>query len=196
MKLFALLNLPTLPTNLRNGIENAIVGDHMQAISNKKILQIDKTEVNDAVYKRWPLENQYIDYVKEIIPEFNQTNFNIGFQSIKNYSNELSQLHPHTDGKVRGPFCISFILNTGGSNVETLWWKEFGNDLIRSPWSHVWDLNLLERQDSIIFPENNWNIMRTDIIHSVHNIKTNRLSFTIGFFDEKIYYTIIKKYSI
>jgi len=196
MKIHSLLNLPQLPSALLDHITASIIGAPMQKVSGRKIVQLDGSTADDAVYNRWPLSQEYTEYVNELIPELSNSNFNIGFQSIANSSGQLCQLHPHTDGAVRGPFCIAFLISTGGMDVETIWWQQHEQDLLRSPWSHVWDLASLDKVDSVVFPEGRWNIMRTDLIHSVQNIDTNRVAFTIGFFDEDLFDLIQEKYAL
>lgn len=196
MKVFSILDLPELPKDLIDEIEESIVGSSMQKFPDQKIKQFDATEVDDAIYTRWLLTDRYTNYVKMLIPEIADSDFNIGFQSIKGSNNNICQLHPHTDGKIRGTFCISFLINDGGTNVETFWWQEHNKGLIRDPWSHAFDLNALRKIESTIFPIYRWNIIRTDLLHSVHNITKDRKAFTIGFFDERIFDTIVEKYGI
>lgn len=196
MKTFSILDLPGLPKDIIDIIEDSKTGSLKQKLSQQKIKQLDNTEVDDAIYSRWPLTDRYTQFINNLIPELEGLTLTIGFQSIKANGNNICQLHPHTDGKTRGPFCISFLLTSGGTNVETIWWQENGKDLIRDPWSHCFDLNVLSKVNSTIFPSNRWNIMRTDLIHSVHNINNDRRAFTIGFFDESIFNIIISKYGV
>ena len=195
MSYFSILNLPSPPSELLEFISSSIVDAPMQKISGRKIIQLDGAEAEDAVYNRWSLDQKYVDYVAQLIPELANIKFNVGFQSIKNVTGNLCQLHPHTDGVVRGPFCIHYMINVGGDDVKTIWWKQHDEPTVREPWKHVWNLAELEELDSTVFPEGQWNIMRTDIIHSVQSISTDRVALAIGFFDETVFNTIKEKYS-
>ena len=193
---YSLLSLPNLPKYMIDSIKESITND-LQTVQKVplKTVQLDGTFVEDSIYSRWSLLEDYHTWVFENIPELKDANPVLGFQSIKNpLEFGFSQLHPHTDGAARGAFCISYLIDTGGDNVETIWWQEKDKELKRTPWSHCWDLNKLTEINKTIFPNNSWNIMRTDWIHSVQYIKSDRIALTIGFADEELFFKIMEKY--
>jgi hypothetical protein len=190
-----LTKLPALPQDLVEHIVESISDVQTLQKVPLKTIQLDGTDVEDAIYTRSNLDKVYTNWILENIPELKYQSAVIGFQSIKNTSGtEFSQLHPHTDGVARGAFCISYLINTGGDNVETTWWQEVGRDLQRAPWSHCWDLNKLTEVSKTIYPNNSWNIMRTDWMHSVQYINSDRIALTIGFSDEELFFKIMETY--
>ena len=92
---------------------------------------------------------------------------------------------PHCD--LRRRYVLNYILDTGGENVRTQWWKEKGYPLERlhevgpegkSYW--VKDYNDLELIDDVVFSPGIWVLLNPKILHSVENITGYRAFLTIS----------------
>lgn len=93
----------------------------------------------------------------------------------------------HTD-RVRR-VAINYIIDTGGDNVITSWYRERGQSLHR-PYkaageviagrNHI-EYSDLELLESVQFEANSWYMIQTDVIHDVQNITSNRVSLTGNF---------------
>jgi hypothetical protein len=103
---------------------------------------------------------------------------------------EPGQAHAHiahTD-RVRR-VAINYIIDTGGENVRTSWYRERGQSLHRDykgagemvagrKQINYSDLELVE---SVVFEPMSWYMIQTDVIHDVQNITANRVSLTGNF---------------
>jgi hypothetical protein len=92
---------------------------------------------------------------------------------------------PHCD--LRRRYVLNYILDTGGENVRTQWWREKGYPLERlhesgpegkSYW--VKDYNDLELIDDVVFSPGIWVLLNPKILHSVENITGYRSFLTIS----------------
>jgi hypothetical protein len=193
MKYYSFINLPPLPIKL---IKNAPLStiNPMGKRSNLNVKQVDGSEIPDAVYRRYELPENYTTWVKDNIPELKNETIVVGYQTIDNLEHRYSQLHPHTDGLGRGTYCINYIFELGGVDVKTSWWQEKNEEIVRTPWSHLFDLNKLIKLDEVVFSLKRWHIIRADILHSVQTLTSTRKAFTVGFNNFEIYEEIIKKY--
>jgi hypothetical protein len=92
---------------------------------------------------------------------------------------------PHVDANRN--FAIQYILETGGDNVETAWYRQKGKDITRPDIRHVFDLDKivldydqLAELDRICFPINTWVCINTNILHAVENLKGRRMALQIS----------------
>ena len=194
---YALLHkLPKLPDDITKNILDSIsLGLQTTHVVDKKIAKIDGNALSDAEYYRWNTLPELTEWIYDVIPELKDTKTVIGYQLIKKPSNvDKCELHPHTDGEGRGLFCLQYILETGGDNIETIWWKEHKDSMMRGFWKHCWDDSKLEKLMSVQYAPHTWAIMRTDILHSVEYITSSRIAFTIGMYDNDYYTKLIDTY--
>jgi hypothetical protein len=92
---------------------------------------------------------------------------------------------PHVDFRRR--YNMVYVLNTGGDNVRTVWYRERGCPIERlhaagpegkSYW--VKDYSHLEVIDDVVLEPGIWYLLNTKIIHSVENITGNRSMLTVS----------------
>ena len=161
-----------------------------------------------ANYYREAAHPKYYDYVYNLIPEMNGHVKEISFQYSIN-DNEYAEgviLGPHTDG-LRGAFCVAYNISVGGPNVTTYWYKlKDKEELVQSPVTLVGRTGQYTRQygqfynqdleviDNVVWEEKRWCMFRSDVIHNIETVYDKRLSFSIGFDSEKIFYEIMEKY--
>jgi hypothetical protein len=190
-----LTKIPHLDQELKNNAaSNFKPLDNKTIRSDMKILAGEEY-IEDAIYSRGTLNETYYEYISNLIPELTTDKIvTVGYQKITSLLGNSTMLHPHTDSRNRGRYCISYLLDSGGDDVETIWWQENGKDITRDPWSHSFNMNDLTMIERTIFPTNCWNIMRTDVLHSVQYITTSRIAISVGFNDEEAYKQILEKY--
>jgi hypothetical protein len=98
------------------------------------------------------------------------------------------------DAPIHGPHCdprrryvLNYILDTGGDNVRTVWYREKGQPLERlhaagpegkGYW--VEDYANLEVIDDVVFSPGIWILLNPKIIHSVENLQGYRTFLTIS----------------
>lgn len=207
MPIYSYLNLPNFESNLEFDGHHDVITD--MKLFNRTVRKLDIKDYNNnsmppAEYVRKRADEKYHDYIIRLIPELQGQVKEVGFQKMTNATNHPngSQLIPHTDMK-RGDFCIHWIFSTGGDQVKTCWWQEKGHDLIRPPWTNKIDYSNLDLVDEMVWKPERWCIFRTDIIHSVTNIQTERTAFAVGVSgiidvdgNDSLYMKIIEKYGL
>lgn len=92
---------------------------------------------------------------------------------------------PHVDFRRR--YNMVYILDAGGDNVRTVWYKERGHPIERlhaagPEGKSYWVKNYtdLEVIDDVVLEPGIWYLLNTKIIHSVENITGNRSMFTVS----------------
>ena len=104
---------------------------------------------NKEIYGLYDCENELTDFLKYLFPEC--TSFR--YQLLRN------GVPKHVD--VDRVICYNYILQAGGSNVETVWW-DGDNELYRT-----------------CLPEKKWHKINVTTEHSIENIETERLAITV-----------------
>jgi len=97
---------------------------------------------------------------------------------------ELGCQGPHCDLGRR--YALNYIIDCGGDNVRTVWYKEKGYPIERlhnsgpegkSYWADYPDLEVI---DDIVFSPGIWVLLNTKILHSVENITGYRCFLTVS----------------
>jgi hypothetical protein len=159
-------NLPVLPVSL---VTQAL------SIANK----IQSTNEARGVYRRYPVTSDILVWCQENILSSIQNNFKIGIQVFSGQPE-----YPHTDGK-RGVKALNFLIDAGGDNVETVWFQEQGHSITRQR-GYIAPANAqLEELCRTCFVEHTWQIVQTDIIHTVENVSRPRIALSIGLEDDE-----------
>ena len=84
---------------------------------------------------------------------------------------------PHTD--YLREYGINYIHVLGGDNVKTVWYQEHGHPVVRPGRHRQPDYAKLTVLDEIVLPAGQWHVLRTDILHSVENLQSNRVRIAI-----------------
>ena len=108
---------------------------------------------NKEIYGIYDCEDELTDWLKLLFPECNQ----FRYQTIKD------GIPKHVD--VNRTMNYNYILQAGGSNVETVWWDN-GKELYRT-----------------CLPEKKWHKFNASIEHSIENIETERVGITVFKYD-------------
>ena len=124
-----------------------------------------------------------VDWLLEFIPAYNQQNSL--WLIITKHANQ-GRMIVHTD--ISRKFVVNYIIDPGGDQVSTNWWREIGHSLIRgkkdpgqqTDTGHV-KYDNLELLESVVCEKNNWYMTQTNVLHDVSNINSPRifLSFSI-----------------
>lgn len=77
-------------------------------------------------------------------------------------------------------FTLIYLLEPGGPNVETLWWRELGYELVRPPGTQVEDGNMLQKVDGVQIQKGKWTLIYTQVLHSIENIYKPRIAFQVS----------------
>ena len=201
MLIYKYLDLPPCPVDMENLKSNLYRFDNkmlLTTLSYDKFIKSDNVELDMCRYLRYQLPaRHYIELITSVIPELKGNILDIGLQRIINISKNPngSIMAPHTDGTKRGQYCIQWIFDTGGPDVHTTWYQEDNLDIARGPGIYdVIDINSIRVIKDVKFPPCCWVMFRTDIVHSVQPVITDRYALTIGFTNDELFDFISSKY--
>jgi hypothetical protein len=158
---------------------------------NRAVRFKDGSYINSIESYRYWISEEYDDWIKTHVQEETKgCGINI-FESGK-------LVAPHVDANRN--YVIQYILEAGGDNVETAWYRQKGKDIIRSDIRHVFDLNKivldydhLEELGRICFPARTWVCLSTNILHAVENLIGRRLALQISRQDAPDHIKYLKK---
>ena len=194
------LDLPNLP-NLGTKWDDKNIQYQYLSRPDQLIKQVDGTYLGCTTYMRYAATQAYINWFFEQIPELKYKSGDIGWQIHRNDHNNPNgiQMPVHADGP-RGPFVISYMLSKGSESAITSWYKEYDQPLERQPAAGQHGKGIsydqLQLLESLEIELNKWILFRSDVLHDVKPIMTQRLCFTVGFFDKDLYSYISEKYGV
>ena len=185
MILYKELDLPPLPTELKDfnfpmlkDVKDIGYGGNF--IKDGKILSSCSYITANAQHElltSWFAEN---------LPEFAELKRIYQIQTSRSPTGGTHIVH----SDINRIFALNYIVDTGGDNVLTSWYKEKNKPLRRSKSSGgrqtdsgAVDYNNLELLESVNFEEHKWYLIATDILHDVDNITGSRSSLSIAFYD-------------
>jgi len=115
------------------------------------------------------LTNEFESWIKgNITEQYKRVKFSIHHGDIA---------PPHTD--YLRDFGINYIHVLGGDNVKTVWYQEEGFPVVRDGRCRQPNYQKLSVLEEVVLPVNQWHILRTDILHSVENLQSNRIRITV-----------------
>ena len=101
------------------------------------------------------------------------------------YDDHSSFFAPHVD--ITRDYAIMYVLDPGGTNVETSWYRQKGHELQRPDLQGVFDLgrvprnfDSLEEIDRVCLPTNQWILLNATILHAVENVESTRIVIQIS----------------
>lgn len=213
------LNLPAPPFTPDEVITDAVLfGKKIPENVKLTIPQLDGSYQNVTIYNRIQVREFAANWILETVPELQGHAQDIGIQTHRNSNKTnglLAQFPIHTDGKRRGRYVLCYLYDLGGPGPETVWWHEKGCPIIRelgiynetngaprdklleSPETY-YKLNnqYLKELERTTFKQGAWNLLRADVLHSVHGVEHTRVGFAIGFSNEEVYDKLVDKYGI
>lgn len=85
----------------------------------------------------------------------------------------------HTD--TSRDFTMIYLIDLGGDNVKTVFYKEKKQSLLRPPKTYGEVQQDLEILDSVELPLHTWFILDSRVLHSAEGLTRNRVAFQVGF---------------
>jgi len=161
------IHYPNL-TKLDFVIEHAVESMHQQ---RDRYCQRDTESVANAICTRHQLSAEAVTWINQNIAS--------------DYSNIGLNCHgpgtaiPHTD-RTRN-WTLMWLLESGGEDVETVFWQEQGHPVQREPdcYPPSYD-NLIELHREIV-PVGRWVLINSHVLHSIENMTAVRRSLQLGF---------------
>ena len=178
MSYYKELTFPTIPLDL---LESSNIFKKSKGFIN----QTDLTENNSeytlynvtAELKNWLVSNNVIE---------SESNARVSIQT------QSTGIHAvHTDfGRT---YALNYIIDTGGDNVITSWYKQKGHPIIRSEKKERYQTDTesisyrdLEKLDYVKCQCNRWYLIQVNVLHDVQNITSLRKSLTINVSDSDL----------
>lgn len=166
--------LPLDLTPIPEDIRNECLAYESKPVINKttdRVLKDHGKEYHNGFLTRYKLENVY-DWIRaNITDQFDEVSAQIVERG--------SSTGPHTD-RLR-KWHLFYVFETGGDNVETVWYKEPGMPLWQDVFKVYDDYAKLEELHRCILPANTWILFNSRIIHDVQNMTGTRKTLTVDF---------------
>ena len=174
MILFVYLDsLPSIPIEL--------IKQQQQVYKNfKSALQrrLDTGEIIQNIdYDRWNLTAELIQWLESNICKADSN----GLQ-ISNARPDSDTHLCHTDSYPRR-WVLNYMYNAGGKNIQTRFFREYNQPLIRPPFTAPTNLVSLELLCSLTIDTNRWYLLNSSVLHDVVGIAGSRESITLGIAD-------------
>lgn len=164
------LDLPLIPEAVRQDCLNYADKPVINKTTDR-ILKDRGKEYHNGFLTRYKLENVY-DWIKEnITDQFDEVSAQIIERG--------SSTGPHTD-RLR-KWHLFYVFETGGDNVETVWYQEPGQPLWQDVFKVYDDYARLKELHRCVLPANTWILFNSRIIHDVQNMTGTRKTLTVDF---------------
>ena len=189
---YKILDLPQLPVELETQVWNRYCDPELTQyritsdsyLSNRTDLA-HKPGPGDVVGKRngiifpngrgsrYSVPATVEDWVKHnIATDYNDAGIYVIF------GDQYHTVLPHTD-QTR-VFSLLYLLEPGGNDVHTNFWKEQGHSVHREMKSFGCDYGQLELLHTEQWPLRTWILLNTNILHSVENLTRHRVQFQVS----------------
>jgi hypothetical protein len=164
------LVLPQIPHN----IKEEFLRYEGKPVINKttdRMLKDGNKEYHNGFLTRYKMD--FGDWVRQnITEEFDE----ISAQIIENGSST----GPHTDRYRR--WHLFYLLESGGDNVETVWYQEPDKPVWRDEFVVFSDYSKLNELYRCVLPTNTWILFNSRIIHDVQNMSGTRKTLTVDLY--------------
>jgi hypothetical protein len=101
------------------------------------------------------------------------------------YDSHSNFFAPHVD--ISRDYVMSYILDQGGNNVETIWYQQDNHPIVRPDLKSVFDpavipknFDTLKEIDRVRLPKHKWVSLNASILHGVENIESTRVAIHIS----------------
>jgi hypothetical protein len=168
MKFAYFPDLPDLP----DWPLNPTIESHYRSL----ITNTENSSSHDRWAVRYNIDQKIVDWVKENIdPDFDSIGLN-------HHRASTTSNIKHVD-RTRN-WILTWILDTGGDDVHTVFWKEKGSELERDPGCYSPTTHDMVEVDRLLLKPRQWTLLNGTVIHSVENIQSTRKSIQIGFWND------------
>lgn len=175
MFLFQYLDqLPSIPADLIKDPANFSNESHMWTAMSREVKTNNKP-IKNLKYTRWELSDSLKHWVHANIS--NQID-QLGFQI--SAATDASSTHLcHTDSYPR-KWVLNYIVDPGGQNVWTHFYKENNQPLIRDHLVRPTDMTQLEKLYSVKIEPGRWWLLNGLVLHDVTGVETQRCAVSGG----------------
>lgn len=141
--------------------------------ANRPVIKNDGNVEISQVQKRYSVDPEIWQWVRENIHD---DIIDCGI-TVSHFADRPT-MGAHTDST--RSFTLLYLLSTGGDDVETVFWQEKDQPLIRPLKTLPSDYRTLEVVDSIIIPEKTWVLLDARVIHGIERLTGKRIAFQVS----------------
>lgn len=192
--IYSFLNLPKLPPSIIDAARDALITRQRESrvnpnlldqpgfteYSNRIVVKNTGEQLKNAASHRYWISQEFEDWVST---NLKQEPAGCGINIFEASTNSV--VAPHVDPNRN--FSIHYLLDSGGPDAATIWWQEKNKPLDRSELKNnfnladtVTDYSKLQEVVKVCVPTHTWICMNTNILHSVENIVSPRISIQIS----------------
>jgi hypothetical protein len=141
------------------------------------------TQQRLCTIRRYPFTKEFYSWVKDNIYQDldNVKIYQLGHQIWK----DGDIIWPHSDGP-RGEFVLSYLIDEGGDNVETHWYKIKDRELVLPPATHYVAIKNIDLIHQVRLPLGRWILNDARVLHSVSFMTRPRIAITIGLMESEV----------
>jgi hypothetical protein len=192
--IYSFLDLPQLPSSIIDAANTALITRQRESrvnpklldqpgfteYSNRSVITDDGKQLKNAASHRYWISEEFEEWVRL---HFKQDPVGCGVNIFDVLTNSV--VAPHVDPNRN--FSIHYLLESGGTDVSTVWWQEKNKPLDRTELKNnfnlsdtITDYSKLQKIAKVCIPPHRWICMNTNILHSVENMLTPRISIQIS----------------
>jgi len=147
---------------------------------HREVIHTDGTKFKTTGTARYRVSDEFEAWARDMF----KPSFTLAGLSVMDvdYSKTMA---PHVDTSRN--YTIQYLLDTGGSNVETTFWQEKGKPITRpdlrqnyNPDDVIKDYRDLIELDRFRIPAGVWVSLHSSILHSIENLESPRIAFQLG----------------
>jgi hypothetical protein len=192
--LLVYLNLPPLSTEISDQLTKFAMAIPPDSEGQKWLEEFHSNEIHSisVAYGRVPIPDQLQQEIRNIYSVFFGEEVKAVVANLSNtYGDRLAESPPHCDRARK--VSINYILQTGGDNVRTCFFNEKrkGTDLTAAE-NLTYDQ--LTRNFDVCLPYNTWHSFDVQTYHSVENIESTRVLFSLILPSNPDFITFKEKY--
>jgi len=193
---YKLLDFPSLPDNLAQQLDQ-LIPKRLLGLPNQVYTPSERGAggvINQVQYNNFDHSKSGQIVYHELPADFTAW---INQHVVDTYKRATVAVHhgeiapPHTD--YLRQYGINYIHQLGGDRVTTVWYQEIGKPIVREGRARQPDYAKLTVVDQVVLPANQWHILRTDVLHSVENLQSNRIRLSIDI-DETTAMAVVKHF--
>jgi hypothetical protein len=166
-------NLPSVPDTL---LDKITMTDKQYAVLPERTMK-DGTVVKNIECNRWNMDSELVDWLDQNICHSDQFGFQVS-TSLPGANTHLM----HTDSYPRR-WVLNYYVDVGGENVQTRFFIEKNQPLIRDALTRSNDLDQLDLLYSVNIKPKRWCLLNGGILHDVVGITGSRKYFSLAISD-------------
>lgn len=187
------VDLPPVPDHFLRNVENFQTEKFIIDMGYGRTFIKNGQIKSNSTYGKWTIPpGEFLDWIRQHVPPWPQQE-PVSIQKNSTTSSAAEAMFPvHHD--VKRMFALNYMVTTGGRRVFTSWYKDQGQPVLRSLTKPIGvqsdtgpvDYNTLTLLESAQFDTGRWYLIRTNVLHDVDHIQSERASVTVPYFDHSV----------